>query len=93
MSALPAEHGAGRLGAKSPLREAHNANLSPVLIRDFKRPLLKTAFVPMAAIQHITRDHSGVSPGFFISGEFIAIRIGNRFPLAHNDIEKISRHS
>jgi hypothetical protein len=55
--------------------------------------MLKAAFVPMAVLQHIARNHSGVLSRFFITGEYIAIRIGNRFPLAHNDIEKISWHS
>ena len=41
----------------------------------------------------VSCDHSGVLPRLFITGEFIAIRIGNRFPLAHNDIEKILWHS
>ena len=41
----------------------------------------------MAALQHIARNHSGVLPRLFITGEFIALRIGNRFPPAHNDIE------
>ena len=75
------------------LGEAHNANFSPVPIRDFERPMLKPALVPMAALKHLSCNHSGVLPRLFITGEFIAIRIGNRFPLAHNDIEKISRHS
>ena len=75
------------------LREAHNANLSPVPIRDFKYPMLKAAFIPMAALKHISRDHSGVISRLFIAGEFITIRIGNRFPPAHDDIEIISRHA
>jgi hypothetical protein len=71
----------------------HNANLSPVPIRDFKIPMLKATLVPMAALKHIPRNHSAVLPRLFISSEYIAIRIGNRFSPAHYDIEKISWHS
>lgn len=74
------------------LREAHNANLSPVPIRDFKRPMLKAALVPMAALKHLSCNHSGVLPRFFVTGEYITIRIRNRFPPSHDDIEKISCH-
>jgi hypothetical protein len=75
------------------LGEAYNANLSPVPIRNFKRPMLKTALVPMAALKHLSCNHSGVLSRVFIAGQFIAIRIGNHSPPAHNDIEKISCHS
>jgi hypothetical protein len=47
----------------------------------------------MAALQHIARNHSGVFARLFVSGEFIALWIGNRFPSAHCDIEKIPWHS
>jgi hypothetical protein len=79
--------------SKGSLGKGHNANLAPIPIRDFKCPMLKAAFVPMAVLQHIARNHSGVFQRFFIAGKFIALRIGNRFPPAHNDIEKISWHS
>jgi hypothetical protein len=55
--------------------------------------MLKPALVPMAALKHLSCNHSSVRPRLFITGEFITIRIRNRFPLAHNDIEKISWHS
>jgi hypothetical protein len=35
--------------------------------------MLKPAFVPMAVLKHIPRNHSGVLPRLFITGEFIAI--------------------
>jgi hypothetical protein len=73
--------------------ERHNANISPVPIRDCKGPMLKAALVPMAPLQHISRYHSAVLPRLFISGEYIALRIGNRPSPAHYDIEKIPRHS
>jgi hypothetical protein len=47
----------------------------------------------MAALQHIPHNHSGVLSRLVISGQFIAIVVGNRFPPTHNNIEEISRHS
>ena len=55
--------------------------------------MLKAALVPNAPAQHLSRNRSGVPPRFFIPRELIAVRIGNRFPPAHNDIEKKPRHS
>jgi hypothetical protein len=43
--------------------------------------MLKAALVPMTAIEHIPRNNSGEFPSLFISGEFIALRIGNRLAL------------
>jgi hypothetical protein len=50
--------------------------------------MLKAALVPMAALKHLSCNHSGVLPRLFITGEYIAIRIRNRFPPSHDDIEK-----
>jgi len=75
------------------LRERHNDDLPAGLIGDHKRPMLKTALVPMASAQHLLRNHFGVFPRLLIPGKFIAVRIGDRLPSAHDDIEKVSWHS
>jgi hypothetical protein len=54
--------------------------------------MLKAALVPMAALKHLSCNHSGVLPRFFVTGEYITIRIRNRFPPSHDDIEKIPCH-
>jgi hypothetical protein len=54
--------------------------------------MLKAALIPNAVVQHISRYHLGVIPRRFVSGEFIALGVGNRLAPAHYDIEKISRH-
>jgi hypothetical protein len=50
------------------LGKMHNANLPAVPIRDCKSPMFQARFVPMAAIQHISCNYSGVLPRLFISG-------------------------
>jgi hypothetical protein len=55
--------------------------------------MLKTALVPGVIRQHFSRNDFGVLSRFFIPGRFIALRIGNSLAAAHDDIEKVSRHS
>jgi hypothetical protein len=54
--------------------------------------MLEAALVPLAVLKHLSCNHFGVLPRFFITGEYIAIRIRNRSPPLHDDIEKISCH-
>jgi hypothetical protein len=50
--------------------------------------MLKAALVSTAVAQHLLRNHLGVLPCLFIPGKFTAIRLGDRFPSAHDNIEK-----
>jgi hypothetical protein len=49
--------------------------------------MLKAALVSTAVAQHLLRNHLGVLPCLFIPGKFIAIRLGDRFPSAHDNID------
>ena len=54
--------------------------------------MLKAAVVPDVISQHVPRDVLGVLSRLFIPGQFVAVRIGDSPPPAHDDIEKVSRH-
>jgi hypothetical protein len=75
------------------LGERHNSDLASVAIGNFKRPALKATRVPKPSLQHLSRDHLGVFPRFFIPGKFVTVRIRGSLPSAHDDVEKVSWHS
>jgi hypothetical protein len=52
--------------------------------------MFQAALVPNAVAQHLSRNHLSVLTRLFIPSKFIAFRIRDRVPPAHDDIEKIS---
>jgi hypothetical protein len=55
--------------------------------------MLKAAPVPNVICQHVSCDHLGVPSRFLIPWQLVTIGIGDRLAPAHDDIEKVSRHT